>query len=291
MSPERRYNEKEIDEIFRDAAKSQEAAQRQLSHSEGLTLAELQQIGEEAGITAEFIARSAAGVDQTDFPQPQTRFLGLPISVARTIDLPGPLSDEAWDRLVVGLRETFGANGQVRSDGSLREWKNGNLRALVEPTDSGHRLRLQTLKGSAQTGLIGGLALLAFGIISLTILMAKGDIVFAEILLPMLFCVAGLGVSGITALRLPRWISERSDQMEKMGQRAVVLVGEKFGTARHKDQASGSSDRDSSAEPTQTGPTREVPTVAEPSEVQSILSEQTDTETDTAEETRTKNRT
>ena len=70
MSPERRYNEQEIAGIFKQAAEAQETAQRHLSHTEGLTLAELQEIGKEAGITPEFIARSAAAVDRTDHTEP-----------------------------------------------------------------------------------------------------------------------------------------------------------------------------------------------------------------------------
>jgi DNA-3-methyladenine glycosylase II len=37
------------------------------------------------------------------------------------------LSDDQWDRLVVDLRETFNAAGIVGREGSLRQWRNGNL--------------------------------------------------------------------------------------------------------------------------------------------------------------------
>ena len=50
MSPERRYNEQEIAAIFKQASADQESAQRRLSPSEGLTLAELKEIGKEAGL-------------------------------------------------------------------------------------------------------------------------------------------------------------------------------------------------------------------------------------------------
>ena len=49
MSPERRYNEQEIAAIFRQAAEYQESAQRQEAHNDGLTLAELKQIGNDDG--------------------------------------------------------------------------------------------------------------------------------------------------------------------------------------------------------------------------------------------------
>ena len=143
MSPERQYNEQEVAAIFEHAAAGQEAAQRQLPRGGGLSLVELEQIGKEAGITPEYIARAAAAIERTGPIPPPTTYFGFPVSVARTVDLPGPLSDQEWDRLVADLRETFQATGEVRSEGSLRQWRNGNLHALIEPTDSGHRLSLR----------------------------------------------------------------------------------------------------------------------------------------------------
>ncbi len=46
--------------------------------------------------------------------------LGLPIGVARTVDLNRRLTDEEWERLVVQLREVFNARGRTRTEGSLR---------------------------------------------------------------------------------------------------------------------------------------------------------------------------
>lgn len=223
MSGERRYNDAEIAEIFRQAAEAQEAAQRQLGHGEGLTLAELQEIGQEAGITPAFIARAAAGVARTARVAPPKTLLGLPITASHTIDLPGPLTEAAWDRLVVDLRETFHATGKVRREGSLREWRNGNLRALVEPTEDGHRLYLRTLKGNAQRNVFAGATACVVG---LSILLAEavvGDLAMVrEVLMMALFIVAGLGSVGWTAYHLPRWADERSRQMAGIAERAAA---------------------------------------------------------------------
>lgn len=204
MSNERRYHQEEIAAIFKQAAEVQEAAQRKLSPSEGLTLAELQQIGKEAGITPAFIAQAAAAVDQTSPALPSTTYFGLPISVARTVDLPGPFSDEDWEQLVVDLRNTFQATGEIRRDGSLRQWKNGNLQALIEPTESGHRLVLRTRKGSAQPALLGGLALLMLG---LTMILAmgfsRGFRLVDETFIATLFAVLGLGIGGLRWFGFP----------------------------------------------------------------------------------------
>jgi hypothetical protein len=96
------------------------------------------------------------------------RFMGLPIGVGRTVEFDRPLSDSDWERLVADLRETFEARGMVRYDGPFRQWTNGNLQALVEPTPSGHRLRLQTVKGNSRALMTGGIA--ALGVASATLI-------------------------------------------------------------------------------------------------------------------------
>lgn len=196
-----------------------------MSSSEGLTLAELQQIGRETGITPEFIARAAATVDRVDSALPSDTYFGLPVSVARTVDLPGTLSDGDWDRLVVDLRETFEAHGEIRRDGSLREWRNGNLRALVEPTESGDRLHFRTRKGNAQSGLLGGLAFFAMGLAFLLIAAVTGRLADPDSLVLALFAAIGLGSAGIAAYRLPRWAEERGQQMEAIAARAIERAG------------------------------------------------------------------
>jgi hypothetical protein len=223
MSPERQYNEQEVAAIFKHAAAGQESVQRQLPQGGGLTLAELEQIGKEAGITPEYIARAAA-VARTGPIMPPTTCLGFPVSVARTVDLPGPLSDEAWDRLVADLRETFQATGEVRHDGSLRQWRNGNLHALVEPTDSGHRLRLRTLSGNARSALVGGLAFFAINLAFMLVAAVSAGMDPGTLLLAMLSAI-GLGSMGVAAYRLPRWRAERARQMEAIAARAVERAG------------------------------------------------------------------
>ncbi len=58
------------------------------------------------------------------------------------------------------LRETFDARGRLKAEGSFRQWTNGNLQALLEPTSSGHRLRLSTRKGDVKALVAVGIGLL-----------------------------------------------------------------------------------------------------------------------------------
>ncbi len=88
---ERRYSEEEVAAVFERATEAQQTARRQLPPGEGLTLADLQEIGREVGIPPELVAQAARSMDQGRRPASRT-FLGLPIGVGRTIDLDRRLS-------------------------------------------------------------------------------------------------------------------------------------------------------------------------------------------------------
>src|SRR6266550_6396455 len=210
---DRRYNDKEIAAIFRAAAEEgPQSPQREVARDEGLTLAELQSIGTEVGISSEAVAQAARAVDVRVGAASRT-FLGLRIGVARTVNLNRRLTDEEWERLVVQLREVFNARGRTRSDGSLRQWTNGNLQVLLEPTATGHRLRFGTTHGAARGAIGVGFAFLG---VTATIAVAtalSGTFVSAVPGMAFLF-LSGAGFIASGALRLPRWARLRERQME-----------------------------------------------------------------------------
>ncbi len=211
---DRRYNDKEIAAIFRAAAEVPQTSQRDVPQDEGLTLADLQAIGREVGISSDAIAQAAQTVDVRLGAASRTVF-GLPLGVARTVNLNRRLSDEEWERLVVQLRDVFNARGSTRSDGSLRQWTNGNLQVLLEPTETGHRLRFRTLHGAARASIAAG-----FTILGVTAAVAVSGVLggyFADSIpgLALLF-VAGAGMIASGALRLPRWARLRGRQMEAL---------------------------------------------------------------------------
>src|ERR1044071_6273415 len=159
---ERRYTDAETAAIFKLAAELQQAAVHEPmaghashTHGDGMTLAHLQDVAFEVGIPSELAARAAEGFNRRGRATVR-RFLGFPIGVGRTVSLDKKLTDEQWEQLVVDLRETFDARGRLRDEGNFRQWTNGNLQALLEPTASGHQLRLKTLKGDAYSGMAFG---------------------------------------------------------------------------------------------------------------------------------------
>jgi len=212
---ERRYNDKEIAAIFRAAAEQEpQNPQREVARDEGLTLAELQAIGGEVGIASEAVAQAARAVDVRLGPASRT-LLGLPVGVSRTVNLNRRLTDEEWERLVVQLREVFNARGRTRSDGSLRQWTNGNLQVLLEPTETGHRLRFGTLHGGARASIGAGIAVL--GVTAAVVISSALGGTFGDAIpgIALLFA-AGTGMIASGALRLPRWARLRERQMEAL---------------------------------------------------------------------------
>jgi len=216
----RRYDDKEIAAIFRAAADAPLAAGPEVPRDEGLTLAELQSIGREVGLSPESLARAARAIDVSRGGESRTLF-GLPIGVARTVNLNRRLSDEEWERLVVQLREVFAARGTMRAEGSLRQWTNGNLQVLLEPTDTGHRLRFRTVHGAAMASMRAGL--FAVGMSAITAVAAASAGHFMKGIPGIAFLgLTGLGMIANGALRLPRWARLRRRQMETLAEHVAL---------------------------------------------------------------------
>lgn len=211
MDSERRYSEDEISEILDRATEAQTTRTPTSSGSTGLTLRELQEIGREVGISDDVITSAAASLDRAPSKEtPPQKFLGQTIGVGRTVDLPRPLTDPEWHRLVVDLRETFDAKGKLSDDGPFKSWSNSNLQALLEPTASGQRLRLRTLKGNARP-FQGMGAAFAVGGTLLTIAASVGGALDPS---NLSFIAVGIGLFTVSRVTVPQWVRTRRQQFE-----------------------------------------------------------------------------
>ena len=139
---ERRYGEREVREIFARAAEAGAEASGGSARAHGLTLRELQDMGLEAGLGPEHVARAAAALDAGTEVLPRRRWMGLPVAVGRIVPLPQELTDREWAFLVSELRLTFDARGHDWSRPDRREWSDDNLHAVIEDAPTGPRLRL-----------------------------------------------------------------------------------------------------------------------------------------------------
>ena len=225
---ERRYNEAEVEAIFARATKAAEteSAHPQLPSGEGMTLGQLQEIGREVGLTPEDVANAAMSLDRAG-RQTSRRMLGLTVGVGRTVDLGRKLSDDEWERLVVDLRETFDAKGSQRSEGNFRQWTNGNLQALLEPTQTGHRLRLRTVKGNSLAWMMGGAGMLAVaGLVGAVGWLGIGNAANMGLERFALIAAMGIGAFAVGALQLPVWARERRRQMAEIVERITARSGD-----------------------------------------------------------------
>lgn len=213
---ERQYSDEEAARIFERASTADRTTlPAAAAETSGMSLAALQEIGREVGISAESIAEAARSLELAGRPVSR-EFLGLPIGVGLTVEFDRPLTDADWERLVADLRETFDARGVVRYDGPFRQWTNGNLQALVEPTAKGHRVRLKTMRQQSRNMMAGGLGALvaAAALFATGNPGAAGGVGF--------LATVGLGMFGFGALSLPGWARQRRTQMEQVIARLTV---------------------------------------------------------------------
>ena len=219
----RRYGDDEVREIFSLATTGDTRDASLPVESGGLTLDELQRIGQEAGIEPERVAQAAERLDARGKTAPVRRSLGLPIGVSRVVDLPRAPTDREWEQLIAEFRTTFGTQGQATTSGGIRDWSHGNLHISVEPTGHGHQLRLSTLNEGAVAlnglGVVtGGMALLMSAVVA-----AAGK---PEKALAVLIMFGGIALAafGANLVRSPRWARERTQQMEAIAAHAVKLL-------------------------------------------------------------------
>ena len=213
---DRRYSDEEVLEIIARASEKEHESRTRLPPAEGMTLAELQKIGTEAGIAPELIAQAARSLDIAPAPAPPV-FLGLPLGAARTVRLERRMTDAEWEQLVVTLRETFNARGMIRTEGSFRSWSNGNLQCLVEPDGEGQRVRFRTLRGGARPAMATGLALMGVGAVGsiFTMLTTTGG----DLASMASIAITGAAMFAFGALPLPRWARLRQRQMDELAEK------------------------------------------------------------------------
>lgn len=222
MSEERRYQDHEIRQILDLAIGEEDGPAQSLPAVDGLTLRQLHEVGRDVGLLPDRITQAVATFEGRGESVPRRTTLGLPTSVGRVVQLARNPSDREWELLIAELRTTFGVKGEVTSHGGLREWSHGTLHAFIEPTETGHRLRLADSSVAVGGIVLGGLAV-AFGLLILVVLLGKDDPGF-RLAVPAFFSLLGGSLAAGSAISLPRWARKQEQRMEHIGRRAVSLL-------------------------------------------------------------------
>lgn len=217
----RRFSDDDMQRIFAKAAELSTRALPERTPDEGYSLEALIDIGRQVGLDASVITTAARSLDVISAPTP--RMFGVPVGVGRAVQLDRTLSADEWQRLVVQLRERFGAVGTISERMGLRQWANGNLRVMVEPTGRGDRVRMQTRNAAAQSYLALGTGLAVSAVAVSLIGAVTGSIAEPGVLGP----VAGLGAMaaaslGAAVLRLRGWAEQRARQMQAIAEDLIA---------------------------------------------------------------------
>jgi hypothetical protein len=222
---ERRYTDDEIAEIFKRATESREVTPHAQPAAGGLSLTELQGIGQEVGLAPETVAAAARSLEPSELESvgPTRKLLGFPIGVGETVELDRKLTDDEWNQLVVAARETFGARGRLQHDGAFRQWTNGNLQMLLEPTGKGHRIRFKTYNANARGLMMAGVALAGIpaAAAAAALLTSGANAGALTGISSLLAC--GVALFTIGAGRLPGWSRLRRRQMQHLAAMVEAL--------------------------------------------------------------------
>jgi len=223
--PERRFTDTEIAAILEQASNADAPSRAGAESADGLTLAQLEDIGREVGISPDAIRQAALVVDRGGLATAR-RLVGLPLGVGRVVYLERALTDDEWDRFVVDLRETFAARGVVRRDGSLRQWTNGNLQVLLEPAAGGYRVRMKTVRQQSRVLMRAGLGFLGAAAVTLAATAVGGSLHGGSVFLAAELFAMGAGMFTAGAIRLPSWARRRRSQMEELAGRLAAIAGD-----------------------------------------------------------------
>jgi hypothetical protein len=214
--------------IFRRAAEHQEVAQAAArADADGLSLAELQAIGAEAGIDPAYIAAAAAEFSTPEPKDDTPWWYAGPNKIETECVVPGTITDgPVWASIVHELRSTFDTDGVATQLANTLEWSfmtqsGESTRVTVAPGPHGTRIRVvQSMRNAAQVGpSLGG----SFGVMGLILgtLVAIGDVEptitgLAVILVVLsLVCIgAGIPVYRAYAQRQQRRLDGLMDRLE-----------------------------------------------------------------------------
>ncbi len=111
----RRYSDKEIRRLLRQAAHLQER-EAEHEHGEeggGMTLAELQEVAAEAGIHPRYLQRAAARIDQAGESGLAAALAGTPLTIIVERTVSGQLASEGFEHAVLEIQRAFTGAGNA----------------------------------------------------------------------------------------------------------------------------------------------------------------------------------
>ena len=164
----RLYTESEVADLIGRAVERQRDADAEAG-GVGLTLAEVERIGAEAGIDPAHLRRAAADL-AAGIPRASAAETDTHVMVERWVD--ASLTAEAWEDVVARLREARPlSDGAVRRVGTSHEWVQTSgeavmLTATLSERNGRTRIRLRRLMGTTSPKIEGKIAGALVGLVT-----------------------------------------------------------------------------------------------------------------------------
>lgn len=221
----RTYTEAEVADIIARASRQTRPAAT--DETPGLTLAEIERLGAEAGLDPAALRAAAAEIDA---PAP-SRHWGAPADAVAQRVVTGTVSEEAWERIVATARAEFGRAGIAGQIGRTREWTavgasnnaQPTTRLALEPTADGTRIVLSQSVRDAMLGFtIGGSITSAMAVVFgvLTALNSDPEIWVATLILS----VVSVLLLGGSQVGLRVWQRRQEHRFERLLDRFELAV-------------------------------------------------------------------
>jgi hypothetical protein len=159
--PPRRFSDEEVRIILARAAKLQELAPPAPSAMDGLSLRDLEQVAEEAGISRALVRRAAAEVDVEAGGARGGLLLGHPSELRFQYFVPGEVPSSAFPRLTELIESRLDLPGQPQTAGSSLRWYPVGaprlLQVAVVPEHGRTTIRITERLSPLIGGLFGGI--------------------------------------------------------------------------------------------------------------------------------------
>jgi hypothetical protein len=164
--PRRRYGDKEIGLILKRATELQKQEPTSSAERGGLTLAELEEIGAEAGIDPRLLRRAAAELDAGAVgatAEGLTRLVGAPLAIQYDRTLPGELTEADFMSLVPEIQKVAEGHGHAGLLGNTLTWQSRtdeggrSLQISVSSRDGRTQILISERLGQHAGALFGGL--------------------------------------------------------------------------------------------------------------------------------------
>jgi hypothetical protein len=214
--PPRRYGETEVARILRRATELQQEEPVLARGREGLSLAELEEIGAEVGIDPQFLRRAAVELDSTaGEPSGWARVLGERVTLLQETVVPGELGEGGFERLVPVIQEVAEDFGQASLLGRTLTWraetasKTRSLQVMVTSRNGETHIRVEERLHQFASGLFGGTLGGVGGGVGLGVGLPVGIEVLGSALFATAFPLGILGITFLTARKIYQAVARR----------------------------------------------------------------------------------